>query len=162
MSSGQSDMDIALTSKRINMALDEFIKENKKDNRRPQRNNRGGNTRVSRADNRNHNNNNRGGNAGNVPCTNNTRPTTAINPEKIKIQIQNTKVSARKPAIGGLTRPKTRIGGAPRINLTRTARPSGVARGGVRSTTSTTTKKPNRIVQRYEKAVTLNDRFSKK
>ncbi|KAN0038932.1 hypothetical protein ACTA71_001124 [Dictyostelium dimigraforme] len=158
----QSDVDIALTSKRINMALDQFIEESKNE----KRNNHAKN-RIGKINNRPRigtNNNNSATTkkfvgSPRVKKTLSASPMKQTNklvsPDKIKIQIQNNKA---KP----LPKP---IGLRPKIRGTTQQR----SRAPIRSTTTnsnrtvtTSSNRPSRVVKRYEKPITLNDRFSKK
>ncbi|KAM9987992.1 hypothetical protein ACTFIZ_003364 [Dictyostelium cf. discoideum] len=166
----QSDVDIALTSKRINMALDEFIKESKNEKRNNHAKNRIGkaNNRPRTNTNNNHNNNNNNNNnnyttkkfisSPRVKKTLSVSPmkNKLVSPDKIKIQIQNNKAKPLPKPIS--IRPKIRVATQQRSIRAPTR---SVATKPTRTVTASSNK-PTRFVKHYEKPITLNDRFSKK
>ncbi|KAK5579059.1 hypothetical protein RB653_008738 [Dictyostelium firmibasis] len=175
----QSDVDIALTSKRINMALDEFIKESKNE----KRNNHAKN-RTGRIDNRpkinvnnNSNNTKRFIGSPKVKKTLSASPMKPTNrlvsPDKIKIQIQNNKAKPLPKPISirskirvnqsRTTRAPTRTTNSTRTNSSRTnsTRTNSTRTNSTRTVTNASNRAP-RVVKHYEKSITLNDRFSKK
>ncbi|KAN0024425.1 hypothetical protein ACTFIV_008831 [Dictyostelium citrinum] len=182
----QSDVDIALTSKRINMALE-------KKNTTPSRfnfiimivgnakkshtayifflhiiyvssspnyaKNRAGNNRPRTYTNNNNTNNTKKFiGSPKVKKTFSTSPmrNKLVSPDKIKIQIQNNKAKpSPKPIV---VRPKMRATTQQRS----TRAPTRSISTRPTRTITASSKKPSRVVTRYEKPVTLNDRFSKK
>ncbi|KAM9974475.1 hypothetical protein ACTFIW_007928 [Dictyostelium discoideum] len=169
----QSDVDIALTSKRINMALDEFIKESKNEKRNNHAKNRIGKTnnrpRTNTHNNNTHNNNNNNNNNNNttkkfissprVKKTLSVSPmkNKLVSPDKIKIQIQNNKAKPLPKPIS--IRPKIRVATQQRSIRAPTR---SVATRPTRTVTTSSNNRPTRFVKHYEKPITLNDRFSKK
>jgi len=168
MSSSASDKAIALSSKKINMALDEIIKENKKTGNKKQSSAARLKNAVKSSPKKQQNNSVKkdkktialaSPKVKKTPQKQQNTPTkvSAISPDKIKIQIQNTKAkpeSGKKvTAVAAISPKKGRMGA------------KGAAAGAIRKVTAASPKKqqnhPARIVKKYDKPVTLNERFTK-
>ncbi|KAM9995677.1 hypothetical protein ACTFIY_001880 [Dictyostelium cf. discoideum] len=161
----QSDVDIALTSKRINMALDEFIKESKNEKRNNHAKNRIGKTNNRPRTNTHNNNNNNNNTTKKFISSPRVKKNLSVSPmknklvspDKIKIQIQNNKAKPLPKPIS--IRPKIRVNTQQRSIRAPTR---SVATRPTRTVTTSSNNKPTRLVKHYEKPITLNDRFSKK